>query len=348
MLVGTVLVAACGQSETEKKRISEQERLQLKRVDSLALKIAVMPTFDCLPIIIAKERGMFDTLGVDVQLKMFSAQMDCDTAFVGGSVQGGVSDLVRALRLRKKGAALNFVSATDAHWQLLTNRAARIREIKRMNDKMIAITRFSATDMLADMAFDSVKLKRDVVYRPQINDVRVRMNMLLNNEMDAMLLPEPQSSVARRLHHAVLMDTRDKDLRLGVLIFRSKDMKNAERQKQLKIFLKAINMAVDSINIKGLATYEYIIEKYFKIDSPTANEICGVKRKVSSLERAKEDLAKAGERLKNLHTKKASSDNSKERNVEPQITYKYKFNHTSAPRQRDMMAAEKWLKSKGL
>ena len=49
---------------------------------------------------------------------------------------------------------------------------------------MIAMTRHSATDYLSTLVIDSVKTKYDV-YRVQINDLNIRLRMLLNNEMDA-------------------------------------------------------------------------------------------------------------------------------------------------------------------
>ena len=67
--------------------MTRAERQRLHREDSLALKFAVLPTADCMPLFLAKEHRMFDTLGVDVRLRCFTAQMDCDTAFVGGSVE---------------------------------------------------------------------------------------------------------------------------------------------------------------------------------------------------------------------------------------------------------------------
>ena len=69
---------------------------------------------------------------------------------------------------------------------------------------MIAITRYSATDYLATLAIDSVHPKYDV-YRVQINDVNIRLKMLLNNEMDAVLLSEPQATRARLEGHVKLM-----------------------------------------------------------------------------------------------------------------------------------------------
>ena len=80
-IIAWLVLAACGQSYEETKRLSRQQRLKLWREDSAALKIAVMPTLDCLPIYVAKERQMFDT-AVDIRLKRYRAQMDCDTALI--------------------------------------------------------------------------------------------------------------------------------------------------------------------------------------------------------------------------------------------------------------------------
>ena len=54
----------------------KQQRIQQQREDSAALKIAVMPTLDCLPLFVAKETDLFDKDVSDIRLKMFTAQMD--------------------------------------------------------------------------------------------------------------------------------------------------------------------------------------------------------------------------------------------------------------------------------
>ena len=65
-----------------------------------------------------------------------------------------------------------------------------------MDDKMVAMTRYSVTDLLSDMVVDSAKLKPERVFRIQINDVNVRLKMLENNEMDALLMTEPYATQA--------------------------------------------------------------------------------------------------------------------------------------------------------
>ena len=262
-IIATIcLLTSCGQSYEEKQKISRAQRRQLLREDSAALKVAVMPTMDCLPLFVAAEHGLFKAQGVDVRLKHFTAQMDCDTAVARGRVEGLVSDLVRTERLQQQGTPLRYVAATNAYWQLITNRNARIRELKQLDDKMVGMTRYSATDLLTSIAVDSAKLKTERVFRIQINDVNIRLRMLIGNELDAMLLTEPQAVQARLQKHRVLMDSRSLDLRLGVLAFSEKALKDTKREQQLTLFVKAYGQACDSLARRGVLPYRDVAEKY--------------------------------------------------------------------------------------
>ncbi len=201
--------------------------------DSIALRIAVMPTLDCLPIYVAYDAGIFERESLSVSLVPFTAHMDCDTAIVGGSVHAMPTDLVRAERLIKEGAPLRYATATNLGWQLLTAKTARIRKLEQLDDKMLAMTRYSATAMLADQLVDSAKLKTERVFRIQVNDVLVRLNMMETGTMDAMLLPEPQATVARKLGCNTLYDTSADSLAMGAIAFKADTL----RSQQMKTFI---------------------------------------------------------------------------------------------------------------
>lgn len=256
-----VTLSSCGHSYKEKQQIERVSRAEALRQDSLALKIATVPTLDCLPIFIGVDDSVFVKNGVDVRLRQRGAQIDCDTLVMGGHVEGIVSDLIRTERLRKRGYALRYVAATNAYWKLVSNRSARVKEIKQLSDKMIAMTRYSATDYLADLAIDSAKPKYDV-FRVQVNDVHTRLKMILNNEMDAALFTEPQATTAILYKNPVLMDSRDKNLHFGVIAFREKCYADKRRKEQIDKFVKVYNMMCDSINKMGLTHYAAVIKKY--------------------------------------------------------------------------------------
>lgn len=296
IIFACVLLASCSESFEEKQRISRAERIRLAKEDSAALKIGVLPTMDCLPLYVAKERRLFDTLGVDIRLKPYNSQIDCDAALLKGRIEGSVTDLVKGEGMKQKGTALRYATATSARWQFVANRLSRINELKQLTDKLVAMARFSATHLLAELCIDSARLKRDDVFLVQINDPNICLKMLQNNELDAMLLPEPQATSARLWKNPVLFDTEQRDIRLGVIAFREKVLQGKERSRQYAAFLKGYNAAVDSINRYGIQSYAPLVKKYMKVDEKTIRQL-------------------------------------------PKI----KYTHIVAPREKDVLRAQKWL-----
>ena len=174
-----------------------------------------------------------------------------------------------------------YATATDAHWQLYANKHARIKELSQLSDRLIAMTRYSATDLLTDRALKKGKTKYPG-YKVQINDVKVRLQMLLNNEMDALWLMEPQATVARRTGANVLMDTRKDSLTLGVLAFRVDVMADDRRYQQIETLLKAYDAAVDRINSNGIKTYAPLIHKYMAVDEQVIDALPAMRYNRSS------------------------------------------------------------------
>ena len=292
------LLVGCGQSYEETKRITKAQRQKMAREDSAALKIAVLPTLDCLPLYLAEDHQLFDTV-VDIRLKHFTAQMDVDTALMNNRVELGVTDLVRAERLIKRETPIEYLTATNAYWQIVTNRVARITDLKHLDDKMLAMTRYSVTDLIGDMAVDSAKLKPERVFRIQINDVNVRLKMLENNEMDALVMTEPQAAQARWLKHKVIFDTRQQVMQMGAIVVRSKGMDDKNRKRQMEVFVKGYNEACDSINHYGVAHYKDLVMKYCKVKREAVDTIPKslkfshiAKPRVKDIERAQKWLSK--------------------------------------------------------
>ena len=298
-IISTIcLLVGCGQSYEETKRISREQRLKMLKEDSAAMKVAVLPTLDCLPIYLAEDHQLFDTV-VDIRLKHFTAQMDVDTALMNNRVELGVTDLVRAERMMKQDTPIEYLTATNAYWQLISNRVARITDVKHLDDKMLAMTRYSVTDLLGDLAVDSAKLKPERVFRLQINDVHVRLKMLENNEMDALLMTEPQAAQARFLKHKVILDTRQLDMQMGAIVVRSKGMGDKNRKRQMEVFVKGYNEACDSINKYGVSHYRDLVMKYCKVRREAVDTIPKslrfshiAKPRVKDIERAQKWLSK--------------------------------------------------------
>lgn len=272
LLVILLFLASCGTTTRDRNEKRRKEQASLARKDSLALKVAVTPTLDCLPLFVAAHTGIFDSLHVDVSLKEKNAHLDCDEAFVSKEVECMASDLMRTERLRHRGISLDYVTSTNAYWQMLGNQKARITDIKHLGDRMIGMTRYSATDYLATLGIDSVKPALPV-FRVQLNDVSVRLMMLLNNEIEGVMLPEPHATTARMKKHIVMFDSRDKDIWLGVIASHGALSKDPYRKEQKELLVKGYDIACDSINHYGLQHYRHIIEKCCKTDAGTVKQL---------------------------------------------------------------------------
>lgn len=304
-LVLVLLVAACGQSYEETKKLTRKQRVEAMRKDSAALKIAVMPTMDCLPLFVAQHHQLYDTLNGGVRLKYFMAQMDCDTAIERGRVEGVMTDLIRATRMTRQGTALRYMAATNANWQLVANRHARLKHLKQLDDKMVAMTRYSVTDWLCDYVVDSTKIKSEKLFRVQINDVDVRLQMLRNNELDAFFMTEPQATAARIGKNNVLLDTRKIDAWMGVLAFREVEMRRPERHRQLELFMKAYNAACDSINKYGVKHYKPLIVKYCRTTEQVVDSLPEMKYRHAAGVRDKDVHVRRIGGRKNINDKNA-------------------------------------------
>lgn len=253
------MLVAC-RHEQKQQSITPQEQAQK---DSLALKVALLPTVDCFPFYYAKERGIYDSLQLNVVLSTYQAQMDCDTAFVNHRVDISHTDLIRAALLQSKGTGLYVIMKTDGEHQLITAKSKRIRNIKQLKERMIAIARHSVTDYMSDIVIDSANLGSYDVYRPQINDIALRMDMLCNNLVDGAFLPEPYATAAYRKGHKTLFSSRNTRKQLSCMIISYEAMKDENCNKKTKKLIEGYNLAVRELNKK----------KYPKIISYTAKQL---------------------------------------------------------------------------
>lgn len=271
-LTAILVLASC--SKKELKPAGKPTKKGVQTTDTTVLRVAVTPTIDCLPLFVAHDYGLFSSEGVSVRLVSYQAQMDQDTAVERGRVDGAMTDLVRAEYMQRNGhVPLHYATATNASWQMVTNKIARISQKRHLKDKMIAMSRFSATDLLADIVIAEAALDSNSVFKIQVNDVAIRLGMLQNNIMDALLLPEPQATVARMAGSPVLFDDQDGDIRLGVLAFRRDAVQSVWRRNQLTALLKAYDSACDSINENGLKKYRKLIARHCHVPPATVDSL---------------------------------------------------------------------------
>lgn len=273
LILAVLTFVSCGKSDKELQAERQAQKLAEREAYQKAYKIAVMPTMDCLPAYLLKDSLLYDTAKVDIRLCWFNAQMDCDTAMTGGSVQAAFSDLVRTERLKHRNKVLmHYLTDTNLNWQLIADKDSKLKQLSGLSDKIVAMTRYSGTDLLTDMVVKKAKPKYQV-FRVQINDVLVRLAMLQNHEIDAYWFAEPQITKALAADNNSLFNSEDAGVHLGVVAI----MDKVRRQDEEAAFAEAYDKAVEQINKNGVKYYSALIQKYMKVDESVVRALPDIK-----------------------------------------------------------------------
>lgn len=265
-----LLAGSCGKSPETQKAERKAAADKVRADENAAFKIAVTPTMDCLPLFLLADSTLYDTAKVDIRLKQFNAHMDIDTALAGGSVQAAATELVRAVDLhREKHTALRPIAVTPLQWILVGNKKNKITTMQSLGDHMIAMTRYSATDWLTSLVRKRTKTDKKI-FGVQINDINVRLKMMLSDEMDAAWMPEPQATEALAKGNVQLMNSEKEGRSFGIIAYREPGDSTADkREAQLQEMRTAYNHAVDLINKRGVRYYSALIKKYTGADDKT-------------------------------------------------------------------------------
>ena len=273
LILAVLILVSCGKSDKELQAERQAQKVAEREAYQKAYKIAVMPTMDCLPAYLLKDSLLYDTAKVDIRLCRFNAQMDCDTAMIGGSVQAAFSDLVRTERLKHRNKVLmHYLTDTNLNWQLIADKDSKLKQLSDLSDKIVAMTRFSGTDLLTDMVVKKAKPKYQV-FRVQVNDVLVRLAMLQNHEIDAYWFAEPQITKALSADNNSLFNSEDAGVHLGVVAI----MDKVRRQDEEAAFAAAYDKAVEQINKNGVKYYSALIQKYMKVDESVVRALPDIK-----------------------------------------------------------------------
>lgn len=233
-----LLLSACHSSPT----LSPEEEA---RRDSAALHVALMPVADCLPFYMAQRTGIYERLGLDLRIHTLWAQLDTDTALLRRRVHVAYSDLARAIMMQQTDTFdLRAVAALPGELELITNRRGRVRTLGQLKERMVAVSRHSITDFWSDRLMDSARMEQTDIFRPQINSLRIRTDMLCNGTMDAALLPQPFALEAQLRGHTSNFTTHDLQPRLAALLVPSDILKDSTRLQQLRLLFQGYDEAV--------------------------------------------------------------------------------------------------------
>lgn len=191
---------------------------------------------------------MADSAGLDIRLLRRASQTDADTTLAAGSAHAGLTDMARAIQLCASPRRAAAFMAVDEPLSMVAMKGKRVKRLLQMREKMIALTRLSALDYWCDRMMDSARMDTDQIYRPQINDVRLRADMVRAGLMEGAMTGEPYATWLAALRHRRLYRTPKDAPRLFVWVMADSLREDTLRLRQVRLFGKVYADAVRRIN----------------------------------------------------------------------------------------------------
>ena len=267
MLASVLMLASCGGNSS--RGDAAQRGAGQGDTAKVDCSLALMATLDCLPFFYAETHGIYRRLGMDVAVTPYRSQLACDTALTRGAADIVYSDHLVAKRAGQK-AAEGWETAMqmgDA-WTLVAYRGLRIKHAKALEGRDIGITRSSESLEKLEATLQASGLSAEQVYLPQINDLNIRMLMVAQGQLAAAMLTEPYTAAAAARGN-MLLPTAGGEAHHSRLLRRKG--KQALPDGKWQTIIKGYNMAVDSINERGLNCCADILINHYGLDPQMAD-----------------------------------------------------------------------------
>ncbi|EGB14103.1 ABC-type transporter, periplamsic substrate binding protein [Pseudodesulfovibrio mercurii] len=224
------------------------------RAQDAAMRFGVLPVIDTLPLQVADREGLFAKHGLNVTLVRFMSALERDTAMQTGQIDGYFGDLIATYLLLDRGVpmriALTSWRTTPGYpmFGIALSPANRDQNLAGMQGRSLALSRSTIMEFLCDRLEDHLGVKRGYFSQLEVKKMPIRLQMLLTDQVDAALLPEPLLSLARLKGGNVLVTAEDLNLPVTVLCLHQRYFENngAAYDKFLAAYREAIRLLAEN------------------------------------------------------------------------------------------------------
>ena len=233
----SILFTACQKSGKELFSTEEPE-LQ-------PLTLGIMPTLEGLPFLLAQRQGIYDSLGLKLNIQQFNSANERDAVFNSGKIEGMITDYPSAAIIYAHHSNICFVMKTEGCFCFIVSKGSQIRQISQLSSKNIAISRNTIVEYATDRLLDKNNIEVTTINRPEIGQIPLRLQMLQYGQIEASFLPDPIASIAMNNGHKSLISTQELGINLTGTAFSKKAL--TEKTTEIKYLIKGYNLAIEYI-----------------------------------------------------------------------------------------------------
>lgn len=246
--LSTLLLSACTNGKKDAATTSQQEQ---------SISLGMMPTLDGLPFIIAEKQGIYDSLGLDVNIVHFNSANDRDASLQSGQIDGAVTDYTSAAVLQAHHTPLAIIMKNDGYFCFIVAKQSGINNREQLKAKNIAVSRNTVVEYATDLLLEQAGIAMNEVNKPEIGEIPLRLQMLQYGQVDASFLPDPLASIAMNGGNKSLISTRELGIHLTGTAFSEKALK--EKGEPISRLVMGYNLAIEYMQIHPLKEWKQVL-----------------------------------------------------------------------------------------
>lgn len=242
--------------------------------DSTTLTIAVFPSLDALPLMLANDWGVLDSLGVAANFKVYRSQMDCEKTLTENNADVALTDIFRVAWWQWQKKPVRFAFSTRREMAIVPNKALRISSINRLDDRMIAMSRFSLDDYYCDKVIKLITKRKGQILKAQINSVELRAKMLCSGQFDAAILSQMQLYKVKAAGFKPLTANTELAEGFAGFAFNMKSFATDRKRTQMLKLQRAYDIVVERLGRNAtMPGIEESTRQAMFLDAPTMEKI---------------------------------------------------------------------------
>lgn len=243
----------------------------VKPTDLKSIRLGAMSSMDYIPFVVAKKVGIYDSLGLDLDIVKFFSANDRDAAFQSNNIDGTVIDYTGAILQQANGIPLKLVLKNDGFFYFIAGKKSHVANLSQLKGTNIAVSRNTVIDYSTDQFLKSANLTEQDVNKPEINKIPLRFEMLQNNKIEATVLPDPFATIALNNGHHSLITSKDLGISITGTIFTQNALE--EKSKEIEILIIGYNEGVKYIKNHALSEWSSILIEDVGIPEELINSV---------------------------------------------------------------------------
>jgi len=240
--------------------------------EPVAIKIAVLPILDTLPMYVAQSEELFTAHNVEVEFVAASSAPKRDELVKSGQVDGMINEVVSVIFYNREETQIQIVryarvaTADSPMFRILSAGQSGITELEGLKGVPIGVSQGTVIEYLTDRLLQAEGYSPEEIQVITVPDIGQRMTLLGSGELEAAVLPDPLASMVMGQGAALILDdSSHPEFAHSVYSFRADFID--QHPEAVRGFLAAVEEAVALINADS-QKYEQLLAEQGLVPPP--------------------------------------------------------------------------------